>query len=151
MKENRLFSQKGIIWKIIQRFYFWWWVAQPCPTLCNPKDCSLPGISVHGDSPVLEWVGVVCHALLQFSWMYFHLINKVWLIWKNHASFDLSITIIFMFESRNLLVSLDSYYKLVFVMLQIFYKWLIHLPFCKLYSEIKTSSEGGKMTLGYEF
>ena len=26
-------------------------VAQSCPTLCNPKDCSLPGSSVHGDSP----------------------------------------------------------------------------------------------------
>ena len=23
-------------------------VAQSCPTLCNPKDCSLPGSSVHG-------------------------------------------------------------------------------------------------------
>ena len=24
---------------------------QPCPTLCDPVDCSLPGFSVHGDSP----------------------------------------------------------------------------------------------------
>ena len=149
MKENRLFSQKGIIWKIKQRFSLWWLVAQLCPTLCNPKDCSLPGISVHEDSSGNN-TGVGCHALLHFSWIYFNLINKVWPIWKNHASFDLSITIIFMFESRNLLVSLDSYYKLVFVMLQIFYKWLIHLPFCKLYSEIKTSSEEKKMTLDYE-
>ena len=23
-------------------------VAQSCPTLCNPKDCSPPGSSVHG-------------------------------------------------------------------------------------------------------
>ena len=23
-------------------------VAQSCPILCNPKDCSLPGSSVHG-------------------------------------------------------------------------------------------------------
>ena len=23
-------------------------VAQLCPTLCNPMDCSLPGSSVHG-------------------------------------------------------------------------------------------------------
>ena len=23
-------------------------VAQSCPTLCNPMDCSLPGSSVHG-------------------------------------------------------------------------------------------------------
>ena len=25
--------------------------AQSCPTLCNPMDCSLPGSSVHVDSP----------------------------------------------------------------------------------------------------
>ena len=30
---------------------------QSCPTLCNPKDCSLPGSSVHGilQARVLEW------------------------------------------------------------------------------------------------
>ncbi|KAB0368873.1 hypothetical protein FD755_019907, partial [Muntiacus reevesi] len=35
-------------------------VAQSCPTLCNPMDCSLPGSSVHGifQSRVLEWVAV---------------------------------------------------------------------------------------------
>ena len=30
-------------------------VAQLCPTLCNPMDCSLPGSSVHGDSPRPEY------------------------------------------------------------------------------------------------
>ena len=32
-------------------------VAQSCPTLCNPMDCSLPGFSVHGifQARVLEW------------------------------------------------------------------------------------------------
>ena len=32
-------------------------VAQSCPTLCNPMDCSLPGSSVHGIfwAKVLEW------------------------------------------------------------------------------------------------
>ena len=34
-------------------------VAQ-CQTLCDPMDCSLPGSSVHGNSP-----GVGCHFLLQ--------------------------------------------------------------------------------------
>ena len=35
-------------------------VAQSCPTLCNPKDCSLPGFSVHGifQARVLEWVAI---------------------------------------------------------------------------------------------
>ena len=39
-------------------------VAQSCPTLCNPMDCSLPGTSGHGDSPGQN-TGVGCHALLQ--------------------------------------------------------------------------------------
>ena len=36
---------------------------QPCSTLCNPVDQSLPGFSVHGDSPGKN-TGVGCHALL---------------------------------------------------------------------------------------
>ena len=36
----------------------WSEVAQSCPTLCNPVDCSLPGSSVHGilQARILEWV-----------------------------------------------------------------------------------------------
>ena len=35
-------------------------VAQPCETLSNPKDCSLPDSSVHGifQARVLEWVAI---------------------------------------------------------------------------------------------
>ena len=35
-------------------------VAKPCPTLCDPMDCSLPGSSVHGISQarILEWVAI---------------------------------------------------------------------------------------------
>ena len=35
-------------------------VAQSCPTLCDPIDCSLPGSSVHGifQAIVLEWVAI---------------------------------------------------------------------------------------------
>ena len=35
-------------------------VAQSCPTLYNPMDCSLPGSSVHGISQarIQEWVVV---------------------------------------------------------------------------------------------
>ena len=39
-------------------------VAQSCPTLWNPMDCSPPGSSVHGDSPGKN-TGAGCHALLQ--------------------------------------------------------------------------------------
>ena len=35
-------------------------IAQSCPTLCDPMDCSLPGFSVHGIflARVLEWVAI---------------------------------------------------------------------------------------------
>ena len=35
-------------------------VAQSCPALCNPMDCSPPGFFVHGilQARILEWVAV---------------------------------------------------------------------------------------------
>ena len=35
-------------------------VTQLCPTLCDPRDCSLPGFSVHGilQATILEWVAI---------------------------------------------------------------------------------------------
>ena len=35
-------------------------VAQSCPTLCDPMDCSLPGSSVHKifQARILEWVAI---------------------------------------------------------------------------------------------
>ena len=57
-------------------------VAQSCPTLCDPMDCSLPGSSVHGifQVRVLEWVAIsfsrgspkskTTHAL--FTWLIMH-------------------------------------------------------------------------------
>ena len=38
----------------------WSEVAQLCPTLCNPMDCSLQGSSFHGifQARVLEWVAI---------------------------------------------------------------------------------------------
>ena len=35
-------------------------VAQSCPTLCDPVDCSLPGSSIHGilQARILEWVAI---------------------------------------------------------------------------------------------
>ena len=35
-------------------------VAQSCPTLCDPMNCSLPGSSVHGilQARILEWVAI---------------------------------------------------------------------------------------------
>ena len=38
----------------------WSDVAQSCPTVCDPMDCSLPGCSVHGilQARILEWVAI---------------------------------------------------------------------------------------------
>ena len=35
-------------------------VTQPCPTLCNPVDCSLPDFSVHGilQARILKWIAI---------------------------------------------------------------------------------------------
>ena len=34
-------------------------VSQSCPTLCDAKDCSLPGSSVHGiQVGILEWIAI---------------------------------------------------------------------------------------------
>ena len=33
-------------------------VAQSCPTLCNPVDCSLPGSSLHGILQQEYWTGL---------------------------------------------------------------------------------------------
>ena len=35
-------------------------VAQLCPTLCDPMDCSPPGFSIHGifQARILEWVAI---------------------------------------------------------------------------------------------
>ena len=38
-------------------------VAQLCLTLCDPMDCSPPGLSVHGDSPGKN-TGMGYHAFL---------------------------------------------------------------------------------------
>ena len=42
-------------------------VAQSCLTLCDPKDCSLPGFSVRGviQARILKNTRVGCHSLLQ--------------------------------------------------------------------------------------
>ena len=43
-------------------------VAESCPTLSDPMDCSLPGSSIHGifQAGVLEW-GAIAYTYIQFS------------------------------------------------------------------------------------
>ena len=47
-------------------------VTQSCPVLCDPKDCSPPGSSVHGDSPGKN-TGVGIHALLMCVCVYIYI------------------------------------------------------------------------------
>ena len=44
-------------------------VAQSCPTLSNPLDCSLPGSSVHGifQARVLEWGAIAFSDKLHYT------------------------------------------------------------------------------------
>ena len=50
-------------------------VAQSCPTLCDPMDCSLPGSSVHGISKprVLEWVAIASSTQGMRNLLFLHL------------------------------------------------------------------------------
>ena len=54
-------------------------VAQSCPTLCDPMDCSLPGSSVHGiwQARVLEW-GAIAFSDFQVYYIiiYFHTLRN---------------------------------------------------------------------------
>ena len=49
-KESEATDQLSIQAKILFQFSS---VAQSCPTLCNPKDCSTPGLPVHHQLPEL--------------------------------------------------------------------------------------------------
>ena len=70
-------------------------VAQSCPTLCDPMDCSPPGSSVHGISQARQRVS--CHFLLQGSsrprdWTHIFCISCIggwilyqWATWKDRV------------------------------------------------------------------
>ena len=55
MTERLNWAKASVILKIVKVL-----VAQPCPTLCDPMDCSLLGSSVHGifQARILEWVAI---------------------------------------------------------------------------------------------
>ena len=53
-------------------------VAQSCPTLHDPMDCSLPGSSVHGifQARVLEWVAIAFSNTLLIHFKYWGKLNR---------------------------------------------------------------------------
>ena len=75
-------------------------VAQLCPTLSDPMDCSLPGSSVHGifQARVLEWGAIAFSELLvyPFSFQTCHLTSNHYILnasgyifhtWKSFSKF----------------------------------------------------------------
>ena len=62
-------------------------VAQSCPTLCNPMDCSPPGSSIHGilQARGLEWVAIVFSRGSFWprdrTWVS-HIIGRLWALLK---------------------------------------------------------------------
>ena len=63
-------------------------VAQSCPTLLDPMDCSLPGSSVHGifQARVLEWVAIA-----------FSIINVYYMV---NTYFQIQVSRVQMFHVR---------------------------------------------------
>jgi len=56
-----LFPKENFIhWVFLPKTAQWSEVAQSCPTLCDPMDCSLPGSSIHGifQARILELVAI---------------------------------------------------------------------------------------------
>ena len=65
-------------------------VAQSCPTLRDPMDCSLPGSSIHGifQARVLEWGAIAFSVILARVSELKYSINPAVLL-QDHWKFDL--------------------------------------------------------------
>ena len=57
-------------------------VAQLCPTLCDPMDCSLPGSFIHGifQARVLEWVAIAFAEGHHYHLLKFHIYVLIYCI-----------------------------------------------------------------------
>ena len=75
-------------------------VAQLCPTLCDPMDCSPPGSSIHGifQARVLEW-GAITFSIALTRWTF---VDKVMSLLFNMLS---RLVITFLPRSERLLIS----------------------------------------------
>ena len=83
-------------------------VAQSCPPLCNPMDCSTPGFPVHHQLPELAQVMsikfvmpsnrlILCHPLLLLPSVFFSIrvlsnLSVLHIRWPKHWSFSFSIS-----------------------------------------------------------
>ena len=57
---NKFYVKFHYILKVISHMCMYVLVAQLCPTICDPMDCSPPGSSVHGivQAWILDWVAI---------------------------------------------------------------------------------------------
>ena len=66
-------------------------VAQWCPTLCNPMNCSLPASSIHGifQARILEWFAISFSRgsswPRDWTWV-FHIAGRLFTIWATRES-----------------------------------------------------------------
>ena len=60
-------------------------VAQSCPTLSDPMDCSLPGSSVHGifQARILEWGAIAFSVVMAITLKKFLKLNFAYLLAYN--------------------------------------------------------------------
>ena len=82
-------------------------VAQSCPTLCNPMDCSLTGSSIHGifQARILEWFAISFSRMnleaiilsqinrsqkVNATWFHFHVESKVVTLTETGSSVQFS-------------------------------------------------------------
>ena len=61
-------------------------VAQSCPTLCDPMDCSLSGSSTHGifQARVLEWAAIALLLYSKVTQLYIHILFLVLFLLQHH-------------------------------------------------------------------
>ena len=85
-------------------------VAQSCPTLSDPMDCSLPGYSIHGISQarVLEW------GAIHTWWHLVILISGGWKIWEVLCTVGLACRFLIYIYNLPIPVTLFAIFPMLF-------------------------------------
>ena len=97
-------------------------VAQLCPTLCHPMDCSLSGSSVHGifQTRVLEWIAI------SFSRGSSRPRNRTWV---SHIASFLMLDCINLFAFANQMFVIESLLVVLICIYWIIFKISLHILF----------------------
>ena len=102
---------------LLYPFICWWifrWlpcleVAQSCPTLCDPMDCSPPSSSVHGilQARVLEWIAISCSNSLVNQRLLQHG-SEVCGVWSQVARVQIPVLLLIRCETMSKLPDLSN-------------------------------------------